>query len=160
MVEHGFHLVYGAGNVGLMGIIADEILRLGGEVVGVIPQHLVDMEVAHTKLTELIVTDTMHERKAIMAERSDGFIAMPGGIGTLEEVIEVMTWTQLGLHQKPIAFYDVKGFYSKLFSFFEHMMEEKFLKPQPIEQLICENDPSLLIEAIKTHSSTYTPKWI
>jgi len=160
MVNHGYHLVYGAGNVGLMGVIADEIMRLGGEVVGVIPQHLVDREVAHTGLTELIVTDTMHERKAIMAERSQGFIAMPGGIGTLEEIIEVMTWTQLGLHQKPIAFYDVEGFYSKLFSFFEHMMEEKFLKPQPIEQLICESDPSLLMKSIEAHSTTYTPKWL
>ena len=160
MVNHGYHLVYGAGNVGLMGVIADEVLRLGGEVIGVIPQHLVDMEVAHTELTELIITDTMHERKAIMAERTDGFIAMPGGIGTLEEIIEVMTWTQLGLHQKPIAFYDVEGFYSKLFSFFEHMMEEKLLKPQPIELLIRENNPKLLMKNIEAYSASYTPKWL
>ena len=160
MVKCGYHLVFGAGNVGLMGVIADEILRLGGEAIGVIPQHLVDMEVAHQGLTELIVTDTMHQRKAIIAERSDGFIAMPGGIGTLEEVIEIMTWTQLGLHQKPIAFYNVDSFYSKLFSFFDHMLEEKFLKPEPINKLILEDDPTLLIKAIEAHSSAYTPKWM
>ncbi len=160
MVKRGYHLVYGAGNVGLMGVIADEILSLGGEVVGVIPQHLVDKEVAHMNLTELIVTDTMHERKAIMAERSDGFIAMPGGIGTLEEVVEVMTWTQLGLHQKPIAFYNVEGFYNKLFDFFKHMMEEKLLKSAPIDQLILESDAGLLLDQVKTYKSAYTPKWI
>lgn len=160
MVNHGHNLVYGAGNVGLMGVIADEILGLGGEVIGVIPQHLVDMEVAHTNCTELIITETMHERKAIMAERSDGFIAMPGGIGTLEEVIEVMTWTQLGLHQKPIAFYNVNGYFDKLFDFFTHMMEEKLLKSAPIDQLICESDPTELIKKIQAHSSKYTPKWI
>jgi len=160
MVKRGYHLVYGAGNVGLMGVIADEILRLGGEVVGVIPQHLVDMEVAHTNLTELIITDTMHERKAIMAERSNGFIAMPGGIGTLEEVVEVMTWTQLGLHQKPIAYYNVDGYYTKLFDFFEHMIKEQFLKPDPIQQLILESDTRLLLNGIEAHSNTYTPKWL
>lgn len=160
MVQRGYHLVYGAGNVGLMGVLADKILRLGGEVIGVIPQHLVDMEVAHGNLTELIVTETMHERKAIMAKRSDGFIAMPGGIGTLEEVIEVMTWTQLGLHQKPIAFFNVEGYYSKLFEYFEHMIEENFLKPGPIAQLIFEPDAGLLLDGIEAHSSSYTPKWI
>ena len=159
MVKLGYHLVYGAGNVGLMGVIADEVLKLGGEVIGVIPQHLVDMEVAHTNCTELIVTQTMHERKAIIAERSDGFIAMPGGIGTLEEVIEVMTWNQLGLHQKPIAFYDVDGYYSKLFEFFEHMIEEQFLKPISINQLVCESDPVALMKGIHAHSDNYTPKW-
>ncbi|MDF1695039.1 MAG: TIGR00730 family Rossman fold protein [Saprospiraceae bacterium] len=160
MVKYNFHLVFGAGNVGLMGIIADEILRLGGEVVGVIPQHLVDMEVAHTGLTELIITDTMHERKAIMAERADGFIAMPGGIGTLEEIIEVMTWTQLGLHQKPIGFLNTNQFYSQLFNFFEHMMQEKFLKSHPIDQLICEADVEDLLKGFQSYNSVYTPKWL
>ena len=160
MVKLGYHLVYGAGNVGLMGVIADEVLKLGGEVVGVIPQHLVDMEVAHTACTELIVTQTMHERKAIIAERSDGFIAMPGGIGTLEEVIEVMTWNQLGLHQKPIAFYDVDGYYSKLFGFFEHMIEEQFLKSVSIDQLICESEAVTLMKGIQMHTGAYTPKWL
>lgn len=160
MVERDFHLVYGAGNVGLMGIIADEILRLGGEVVGVIPQHLVDMEVAHTGITELVITDTMHERKAIMADRSDGFIAMPGGIGTLEEVVEVMTWTQLGLHQKPIAFFNVEGYYSKLFEYFRHMINEKFLKPKHIDQLILNDEASTLLKEIEAYKSTYTPKWL
>ena len=160
MVKHSYYLVYGAGNVGLMGVIADEVLKQGGEVIGVIPQHLVDMEVAHTNCTELIVTTTMHERKAIMAERSDGFIAMPGGIGTLEEVIEVMTWTQLGLHEKPIAFYDINQYYSRLFEFFDHMMDEKFLKSVPMDQLIRESNPESLLKGIENHSITYTPKWI
>jgi uncharacterized protein (TIGR00730 family) len=160
MVKLGYHLVYGAGNVGLMGVIADEVLKLGGEVVGVIPQHLVDREVAHTNCTELVVTQTMHERKAIIAERSDGFVAMPGGIGTLEEVIEIMTWNQLGLHQKPIAFYDVDGYYSKLFDFFEHMKEEQFLKEVTINQLICESDPVTLMKGIQSYSGEYTPKWL
>ncbi|MEM9546726.1 MAG: TIGR00730 family Rossman fold protein [Bacteroidota bacterium] len=160
MVENDYYLIYGAGNVGLMGIIADEVLRLGGEVIGVIPQHLVDKEVAHHELTELIITDTMHERKAIMAERTNGFIAMPGGFGTLEEVVEVMTWTQLGLHQKPIAFFNVDGYYSKLFEFFKHMIEERFLKSKHIDQLILDSDAQSLMHQIATYSNTYTPKWL
>ena len=128
MVANNFHLVYGAGNVGLMGIIAEEVLKLGGEVIGVIPQHLVDMEVAHDDLTELIVTDTMHQRKSIMAERADGFVAMPGGIGTLEEIAEIMTWSQLGLHHKPVAFFNVNKYYDKLYDFFQHTIAEKFVK--------------------------------
>ena len=160
MVQHNYHLIYGAGNVGLMGIIADEVLRLGGEVIGVIPQHLVDKEVAHQELTELVVTETMHQRKAIMAERTDGFIAMPGGFGTLEEIVEVMTWTQLGLHQKPIAFYNVNEYYSRLFEFFHHMIDEKFLKPKHVDQLIFEDDLRKLFQQIKAHSSSYTPKWL
>jgi len=160
MLASDYHLVYGAGNVGLMGIIADEVLRLGGEVIGVIPQHLVDREVAHHDITELIVTDTMHQRKAIMAERSDGFIAMPGGIGTLEEVIEVMTWTQLGLHHKPIAFYNIEGYYDKLFEYFQHMIRENFLKSVYIEQLILESDVETLLQKIRAFTGAYTHKWL
>ena len=124
----GHRLVYGAGSVGLMGIVADEVLRLDGEVLGVIPQFLVDMEVGHTGCTELIVTRTMHERKQAMADAADAFIALPGGIGTLEEIIEVFTWLQLGLHRKPCGLLNVNGYYDHLVGFLGHMVEERFLK--------------------------------
>ena len=149
MVANNYQLVYGAGNVGLMGVIADEVLSFGGEVLGVIPQHLMDKEVGHTGLTELIVTQTMHERKMIMAERTNGFIAMPGGIGTLEEIIEVMTWSQLDLHPYPVCFYNVNGYYNTLFSFLEHMIKEGFLKQAYVDNLILEEDPKKLISRIE-----------
>ena len=160
MVKQNFHLKYGAGNVGLMGIIADEILKLNGEVVGVIPQHLVDREVGHTGLTELIVTNTMHERKAIMADNTSAFIAMPGGIGTLEEIIEVMTWSQLDLHPHPVCFYNVNGYYDKLFEFMKHMISEGFLKSVHLDNLILESNPDVLIQKIKAHESSSESKWL
>lgn len=160
MVAHEYHLMYGAGNVGLMGIIADEIMLLGGETVGVIPQHLMDREVGHTGLTELIVTQTMHERKMIMAERTNGFIAMPGGIGTLEEIIEVMTWSQLDLHPYPVCFYNVNGYYDKLFEFMIHMVEEGFLKQFHVDDLILESDPNKLIDRINDYEAQSVTKWL
>lgn len=160
MVENDHHLVYGAGNVGLMGIIADEILSLGHEVIGVIPQHLVDMEVAHQGLTELIITQTMHERKAIMAAKASGFIAMPGGIGTLEEITEIMTWAQLNLHQKPTAFYNIDGYFDKLIGFMHHMESEGFLKKKHIDNLIIDSNAKILIEKMNNYQSEYTPKWV
>jgi len=159
MAEKDYHLVFGAGNVGLMGVIADELLSEKMEVIGVIPQHLVDMEVAHTGLTELIVTQTMHERKMIMAEKGSAFIAMPGGIGTLEEIVEVMTWLQLNLHNKPVAIYNVNGYYDSLLSFLQNMVTEKFLKQENLDQLIVETDPSKLIERIEKYQAEYIPKW-
>lgn len=159
MVNNNLHLMYGAGNVGLMGVIADEILSLGGEAVGVIPQHLMDREVGHSGLTELIVTQTMHERKKIMAERTNGFIAMPGGIGTLEEIIEVMVWSQLDLHPYPVSFYNVDGYYDKLFEFMKHMTEEGFLKQAHIDNLILESNPKILIERILKFEASYVAKW-
>ena len=128
MVERRITLVYGGGNIGLMGIIADEVLRLGGEVTGVIPTALVEREVGHHGLSRLHVVDTMHQRKAMMAELSDGFIAMPGGIGTLEELFEVMTWSQLGFHDKPIGLLNVQGFYDGLISFIDHVAQQGFLR--------------------------------
>lgn len=160
MVSNNYHLVYGAGNVGLMGIIADEVLSLGGKVVGVIPQHLRDREVGHSGLTELIVTQTMHERKMIMAERTNGFIAMPGGIGTLEEIIEVMTWSQLDLHPYPVCFYNINGYYDKLFSFLEHMVTQGFLKQAYVDNLILEEDPKKLISRIENFETMSVKKWI
>ena len=160
MVAHNFHLVYGAGNVGLMGVIADEVLKHGGEAIGVIPQHLVDMEVAHSGLTELIVTDTMHQRKSIMAERADGFVAMPGGIGTLEEIAEIMTWSQLDLHHKPVAFLNVNNYYDQLYAFLRHSIDEQFVKTANVDEIIFESDPEVLLQQVNAYEKTYTPKWL
>lgn len=148
MVERNLRLVYGAGSVGLMGEIADEVLRLGGRVLGVIPQFLVDMEVGHTGLTELIVTTTMHERKLAMAEASDGFIAMPGGIGTLEEIIEVFTWTQLGIHTKHCGLFNVNGYYDHLSAMIGHMVQERFLKAEHASQLHLGADAGALLDLV------------
>ncbi len=148
MVERDLRLVYGAGSVGLMGIVADEVLRLGGQVLGVIPQFLVDLEVGHTGLTELIVTETMHERKMAMAQAADGFIAMPGGIGTLEEIIETFTWTQLGLHAKHCGLYNVNGYYDHLSALLHHMVAERFLKDAHAALLHTGADAGALLDAV------------
>ena len=126
-------LVYGGGNVGLMGILADEMLRLGGMVVGVIPQKLVDIEVAHNGLTRLHIVPGMHERKALMAQLSDAFIVMPGGIGTMEEFFEMYTWLQLGYHEKPVALLNINGFYNQLIGFLKHMVDQGFMKKNQVE---------------------------
>lgn len=128
MARRGMTLVYGGGNVGLMGIVADAVLAGGGKVIGVIPRQLVDREVAHTGLTELQVVDTMHQRKTRMFELSDGFVALPGGFGTLDEMFEMLTWAQLGLHDYPCAFLDIRGYYSQLRGMTEHMVNEGFVK--------------------------------
>jgi uncharacterized protein (TIGR00730 family) len=128
LARRGLTLVYGGGHVGLMGAVADAALAAGGEVVGVMPRHLVDREIAHTGLTELVVTASMHERKARMAELADGFVAMPGGFGTIEEVVEVLTWNQLGLVTKPVVFLDVEGFWSSLLSFFDVSVDAGFVR--------------------------------
>jgi uncharacterized protein (TIGR00730 family) len=149
MVNDGIALVYGGGNVGLMGAIADEVMRLGGEATGVIPQALLDKEVGHRALTTLHVVKDMHERKALMAELSDGFIAMPGGIGTLEELFEVFTWSQLGFHDKPIGLLNVHGFYDGLVSFLQHVVAEGFLKPAQASLLVHDSNPATLITRLK-----------
>ena len=129
LVAENIALVYGGGNVGLMGIIADEVLRLGGEVTGVIPTALVEREVGHTGLTRQFIVKDMHERKAMMAQLADGFIAMPGGMGTLEELFEMLTWSQLGIHAKPIGLLNVDGFYDSLVGFIDHAKEQGFIRP-------------------------------
>lgn len=159
LVDHKITLVYGGGNVGLMGTIASEVLRLGGEVTGVIPELLVQKEVAYNGLTQRFIVKDMHERKAMMAKLADGFIAMPGGLGTLEEVAEIMTWAQIGIHQKPVAFYNVNGFYDKLFAFFHHAIEEGFTKPAQIDQIINKDDPKALIDAMLAYQPLFTGKW-
>ncbi|HJV83161.1 TIGR00730 family Rossman fold protein [Noviherbaspirillum sp.] len=158
MVNDNIGLVYGGGNVGLMSVIADEVMRLGGEATGVIPKALMDKEVGHIGLTRLHIVKDMHERKALMADLSDGFVAMPGGIGTLEELFEVFTWSQLGFHDKPIALLNVNGFYDGLISFLRHVVSERFLKAEQASLLIHEATPSALVERIKTFRPQYCNK--
>jgi uncharacterized protein (TIGR00730 family) len=148
LVEHNVALVYGGGHVGLMGIIADEVLRLGGEVSGVIPQQLVDRELAHPGLTRLFVVKDMHERKAMMAQLADGFIAMPGGMGTLEELFEMLTWSQLGIHAKPVGVLNVSGFYDQLVGFLRHAHEQAFIKPEHAGLMMVESDPDALVKRL------------
>jgi uncharacterized protein (TIGR00730 family) len=149
LVEHNIGLVYGGGNVGLMGVIADEVLRLGGEATGVIPRALLEREVGHTGLTRMFVVKDMHERKAMMADLSDGFIAMPGGMGTLEELFEMLTWSQLGIHAKPVGALNVGGFYDGLVSFIGHLHGEGFVRPQHAALLMVEMDPDALIQRLQ-----------
>ena len=129
MARRGIALVYGGGNVGLMGIVADAVLAAGGRATGVIPRQLVEREVAHKGLSELVVVDTMHQRKTRMYELSDGFVALPGGFGTMDEMFEMLTWAQLGLHRHPCAFLDVRGYYTPLRAMMDHMVAEGFVQP-------------------------------
>jgi uncharacterized protein (TIGR00730 family) len=142
----GYGLVYGGGNVGLMTVIADTVLESGGEVTGVIPDALVSKEVAHRGLSDLRVVGSMHERKALMAELSDGFIAMPGGIGTLEEFFEVLSWAQLGLHEKPCGLLNATGYYDRLIAFLDHAVTEDFIKPKHRALMIVEANPERLLD--------------
>jgi uncharacterized protein (TIGR00730 family) len=149
LVEHNIGLVYGGGKVGLMGVIADEVLRLGGEATGVIPKHLVEREVGHAGLTRLFVVKDMHERKAMMSDLADGFIAMPGGMGTLEELFEMVTWAQLGIHAKPIGLLNVNGFYDGLSAFIGHLVETGFVRPAHAELMQLDADPDALIRRLR-----------
>jgi uncharacterized protein (TIGR00730 family) len=142
-------VVYGGGRVGLMGAVADAALAGGGEVIGIIPHHLIAMEVGHRELTSLIAVDTMHARKHQMADLSDGFIALPGGIGTAEELLEVFTWLQLGIHAKPVALLNVNGYYDGLLQFLAHMEASGFLKRAHREMLIVETDAGRLLDALR-----------
>ncbi|MFT3922109.1 MAG: TIGR00730 family Rossman fold protein [Myxococcales bacterium] len=160
LARHGVELVYGGAAIGLMGSVADGALASGGHVIGVIPQALTSKEVVHRGLPDLRVVGSMHERKALMAELSDGFVALPGGIGTLEELFEVWTWSQLGLHRKPCALLDVHGFYGGLASFMDHVVAEGFLKPVHRTALIVESDPERLLERMRAYRPEPVTKWI
>jgi hypothetical protein len=154
-------IVYGGGNVGLMGVLADAALQAGGEVIGVIPEFLVAKEVAHKGISEMRVVASMHERKALMAELSDGFIAMPGGYGTFDEFCEILTWTQLGLQRKPCGLLNVDGYYDPLLAMFRHAEAEQFVKPQHHQLLIAESDPALLVERLLAREILpATDKWM
>ncbi|WP_343581048.1 TIGR00730 family Rossman fold protein [Acinetobacter sp.] len=140
IATQGFGIVYGGASIGLMGQVADSVLEHGGEVVGVIPEFMLDYEIAHHRLTELHIVQTMHERKALMAERASAFIALPGGLGTFEEILEIATWGQLNQHQKPMIIYNVNRFYDALIAQLDHAVEEGFLPPQHrAKVIICEN---------------------
>ena len=149
IAAYGMSLVYGGGHVGLMGVIADAVLDAGGAVTGVIPTALMDAEVGHERLTELLVVRDMHERKAVMAERADGFVALPGGIGTLEELFEVMTWLQLGYHAKPVGLLNVNGFYDELLAFLDKQRDTGFLRREHRALLLTANDPAALLEKMQ-----------
>lgn len=160
LASRGIGLIYGGGNVGLMGVVADAVIDHGGEVIGVIPQALADREIAHDRITELHVVDSMHTRKAMMAELADGFIAMPGGVGTFEEFFEVVTWTQLGLHRKPCGLLNVSGFYSPLAAFIDQAVSEGFIKPVHRAAIVVDDDPERLLNRLGTIELPVVPKWI
>jgi uncharacterized protein (TIGR00730 family) len=159
LAERGIGLVYGGGRVGLMGVLADTALAAGGEVIGVMPQALVDREIAHEGLTELRVVASMHERKALMAELSDAFVAVPGGIGTLEELIEIYTWSQLGIHAKPCGVLNVDGYYDHLAAFLDHAVAAGFLKAEHRAVLSVASEPSELLERLAAYVPRTVAKW-
>ena len=148
LAKQGFGLVYGGASIGLMGQVADAMISHGGEAVGVIPEFMLDYEIAHHQLTELHVVQTMHERKALMAERASAFVALPGGLGTFEEILEVATWRQLNKHQKPMMIYNVNGFYDALITQLDHAVEEGFLPPQHRAKVIVCNHAEQIYSAI------------
>lgn len=160
IAQKGLGLVYGGASVGLMGAVADAALNEGGEVIGVLPRKLASQEVAHRGLTRLHLVDSMHERKAMMAELSDAFAVLPGGIGTLEEAFEVWTWSQLGFHSKSVGLLNVDGFFNQLNGFLDGLVTEQFVKPVHRGILLCEASAEMLIDRLMTTDVPVTPKWI
>ncbi len=160
IASRGIGLVYGGGNVGLMGVVADAALEAGGQVIGVIPRALANREIAHMGLTDLYVVDSMHARKAMIAELSDAFIAMPGGVGTFEEFFEAVTWTQLGLHRKPCALLNVDGFYTPLALFIDQAVSDGFIRPVHRAAIVVDSDPARLLGTLSTIDLPDVPKWI
>ncbi|CAN5530518.1 TIGR00730 family Rossman fold protein [soil metagenome] len=159
IARRGLRLVYGGGKVGLMGALADAVLAEGGEAIGVIPEHLKDEEIAHEALTALEIVPSMHARKARMAELADGFLALPGGYGTLEEFCEVLTWTQLGLQNKPCALLDVDGFYSPLMAFFDRATAEGFVRPEHRSIILMVATPAEALDRLANWQGEVVPKW-
>ncbi|MES2418570.1 MAG: TIGR00730 family Rossman fold protein [Bacteroidota bacterium] len=159
MVKQEIKLIFGGGSVGVMGLMADHILAEGGEAIGVIPQFLMDKEVGHLGLTEMIITENMHQRKQKMADLSDGFLILPGGFGTLEEFFEVLTWLQLGLHAKPIGVLNVNGFYDPLFVQMDMMVKHRFLKPVNRDLVINEKDPEIIITKMQNFTAAPDDVW-
>ena len=160
LADRGITVVYGGGRVGLMGALADAALAAGGSVVGVIPEALRRREVAHERLTELHVVQTMHERKQLMADRSDGFIAMPGGFGTFEEFCEALTWSQLGMHAKPCGLLNVKGYYAGLLALFDHAVAEQLLQARNRAMVVAESEPKALLDAMEQYHAPAVEKWL
>lgn len=160
MARRGIELVYGGGNVGLMGVVADAILADGGRVTGVIPEALAAKELAHGDIQDLRVVGSMHERKALMAELADAFVAMPGGLGTLEEFFEVLTWGQLGFHHKPVALYNVDGYYDGLLSFVDHAVTRGFVRREHGRMVIAESSVDALLERLVRYRPPEVSKWL
>ncbi|MCX6857220.1 MAG: TIGR00730 family Rossman fold protein [Verrucomicrobia bacterium] len=160
LAQQNIGIVYGGGNVGIMGVIADAALAAGGEIIGVIPESLLAKELGHTGCTELHVTRSMHERKQMMVDLSDAFIALPGGFGTLDELFETLTWLQLGFHGKPVGLLNVAGFFDHLLTFLNHMTNSGFLKSEHLDCLITETDPISLLAAIRAFQPQTCEKWI
>jgi uncharacterized protein (TIGR00730 family) len=160
LASRGVDVVYGGAHVGLMGALADAALAAGGKVIGVIPNRLVEAEIAHAGLTELHIVNTMHERKALMAELSDAVIALPGGTGTLDELFEMFTWSQLGLHRMPIGLLDVAEYWQPLLRFLEHSVNERFLRAEHFETMLIERDPGSLLDRLASHQPLALNKWM
>ena len=160
MARRNIGLVYGGGNVGLMGVVADAVLDGGGEVVGIIPRALVDRELAHARLSELVVVDSMHSRKQAMHDRADGFIALPGGFGTLDELFEALTWAQLGMHAKPCGLVDVDGFWRPLRALVEHQVAEGFVRAQHARMLLYADSPAAMLDALAACAAPALPNRI
>lgn len=159
LAERGIRLVYGGGKVGLMGVVADAALQAGGDVLGIIPESLMLKEVGHGSLTELVVTRTMHERKAAMADAAEGFIALPGGFGTFDELCEILTWAQLGIHQKPVGLLDTLNFFGQLTSFFDFVSAQGFIRPEHRALLLEAHTPEMLLDVMANWKPTTVAKW-
>jgi hypothetical protein len=159
LTEQGITLIYGGSNIGLMGEIANSMIDRKGNVIGIIPQVLVDKEVAFTHLQDLRIVNSMHERKALMAELADGFISMPGGFGTLEETIEMLTWTQLGIHEKPIGLFNIEGYFDRLCGFIDHMVSEGFLVQGFRDMLLMDHQPDGLLDKMIRFQPSQIDKW-
>jgi len=160
LAARGLGLVYGGGRVGIMGAVADAVLAAGGDVVGVIPRVLAEREIAHTGVTDLRVVETMHERKALMESLADGVIALPGGFGTLEELFEIVTWAQLGIHAKPIGLLNVAGYWDQLLTFIDHVVDERFVRPEHREALLVADSPAELIARMEDYQPIAVDKWL
>ena len=160
LVSNNIELVYGGAHKGIMGVLADAVLARGGKVQGVIPKLLQEKEIAHTGLTELHVVTSMHERKSMIAALSDGFIALPGGFGTLEELIEILTWGQLQFHDKPCGVLNVNGYFDQLLAFLDHMQDEKFLKPENRSMLLADSTPTGLLAQFESYEPPGREKWL
>jgi uncharacterized protein (TIGR00730 family) len=160
LARHGIALVYGGGSIGLMGVIADTLLAAGGHVIGVIPRALATRELLHTGLPDLRVVGSMHERKALMAELADAFVALPGGIGTFEEFLEVLTWAQLGMHRKPCGLLNVEGYFDSLMTFLDHAVSEGFFRPEHRRLVLDADDPERLIERLASYRPPVLERWI
>lgn len=160
LVERGLGVVYGGASVGVMGALADGALAAGGEVIGVIPKRLTELEIAHAGLSELHIVDTMHQRKALMHELSDAVIALPGGAGTLDELFELFTWSQLGLHRKPMGLLDVANYWQPLLAFLDHAVNERFLRSEHRDMLLVERDAGALIDRLGSFEHPFRDKWI